>query len=1173
MTDAGWRFWIDRGGTFTDCVGLRPDGTRCVTKVLSSDDAALVAIRALVGIEPGEAFPRIDEVRVGTTVATNALLERRGARTALITSTGLEDLLEIGDTARPALFALDIEKPRPLAERAVGVCARGTADGQVLYSVDPEATEAAIRALAEAGIESLAVALLHGVRVPELEVQVGEIARRWFSNVTLSHRVGARAGLLARAQTTVLDAYLTPVLRTHVERLAEALPVSTRLFFMQSSGALVERARFFGRDAVLSGPAGGAVAVGAIASRHGVPRAIGFDMGGTSTDVCRWEGEPARRYEADIAGVRLQAPMIAIHTVAAGGGSVCTFDGRRLRVGPKSAGADPGPAAYGRAEAPEPTLTDVNVVLGRLIGDRFAFSLDRDAARRAVAALAAEAGRSVEEIADGLLRIANANMADAVRRVTTALGHDVADHALVAFGGAGGQHVCAIARALEIETVLIHPLDGVLSAYGIGTAPRGWHGEADLRGQTLEETNVAGIERALASLEDEGRAILGSAARARRALDVRYSGTDVALTVEVKSPLDAASVRARFDTHHLALNGFARRDAHAEVTIARVSLEEQADLAREVCGTATGPRQTRTARVFMDGGYVDGVPVFDRESLGVGVELRGPALVLSAHASLVLEHGWTLRVADDGTFVLARAGLRGPERIEASREGVDPASLELFANAFASIASEMGEALRRGAQSTNIRERLDFSCALFDGDGELVANAPHIPVHLGAMGETVRAIRAAYPKPEEGEVFASNHPAYGGSHLPDITVVSPVFIHGTLRFYVASRGHHADIGSMSPGSMPSDSRRLAEEGAVLDRLRIVQRGVLDRDRLLSVLLAGPHGARHPEQNIADIEAQVAANHRGIIRLRELVDRSDVETVSAYMAHVTDDAARAVERVIAAMPDGMRSFVDALDDGAEIRVQITVRGSAMVVDFEGTAPEQRESNLNAPRAVTVAALIYCLRCLVDASIPLNAGCLRPVRLRIPAGSLLSPAADCAVAGGNVETSQRVVDVLLGAFGVVAASQGTMNNLTFGDATFGYYETIGGGAGAGPTFDGASGVQTHMTNTRITDPEILEDRYPVRLRRFEIRRKSGGDGARRGGDGLIREIEARKPLTFSILSQRRSRAPYGLRGGEPGEVGRTRVGPRELGACETIEVSAGESVIVMSPGGGGYGAPER
>ncbi len=1175
-----YEVWIDRGGTFTDCVGLdRRTGEVRVAKVLSSDRAPLEGIRQLLGLADHAPIPPAD-IRMGTTLATNALLERKGTRTGLVTTRGFGDLLEIGNQTRPELFALEIRKPPPLHAATLELDARLGADGTVLARPDESAVREGLARLRAAGIESLAVVFLHAYRSGELEDSVAAAARAaGFRHVSPSHEVAAEMGMVARGDTTVADAYLTPLIRDYVEGLLAEL-TGSRLRIMQSSGGLTDAHRFRGRDSVLSGPAAGVVACAHVARASGLARVIGFDMGGTSTDVSRWDGSFERVYETEIAGVRMRAPTILVHTVAAGGGSICRYDGHRFTVGPESAGADPGPLCYGRPEARELTLSDVNLALGRVAQDRFPFPLETarvDAALDGLAARLREEGdgRDGLDVAEGFFRIAIENMAAAIREITVERGHDVRDYALVVFGGAGGQHACALARRLGVRTLILHPMAGVLSAFGMGVAPVGWHGEADAGRHELGPGLLARLTPGYEALERVGRDTLAAegadpeAVRIERRLDLRYRGTETALTLGVPAGVDEDALRTAFERLHEREFGYARPEHPVEAVTARLEATwERVAPPLSPPGTTAEPGPLRHAPVRIAGRTHD-VPVFLREHLPVGAPLAGPLLVLEETGTVVVEPGFDLTLEEDGRLVLVdRGGAPG----EAASTALDPVLLEIFNNLFMSIAEQMGTVLRRTALSTNIRDRLDFSCAVFDREGGLVANAPHIPVHLGAMGESVRAIVALHPRPEPGDVFVTNDPAAGGSHLPDVTAVTPVHgADGEVAFFVASRGHHADIGGITPGSMPPFSHALAEEGVVLRGVRVVRRGRFDRDAVERLLVRAPHPARRPEDNLADLEAQIAANRRGERLLRELVERYGRDVVDAYMRHVQDNAAARVSEAIARIPEGEHRFEDALDDGTPVCVTLRVRGERLVVDFEGTGPESG-GNLNAPRAVTIAAVLYVMRCLVGESIPLNSGCLRPVEVRIPEGCLLSPGPDRAVAGGNVETSQRVVDVLLGALGRVAASQGTMNNLSFGDQTFGYYETIAGGAGAGEGFAGASGVHTHMTNSRLTDPEVLEARFPVRLWELEIRRGSGGRGRFRGGDGLVREIEALRPLRFSILSERRVRAPFGLGGGEPGARGRNVHDGREIGGKAEVDVAAGGRIRIETPGGGGFGAPD-
>ncbi len=1170
-----WQFWIDRGGTFTDCLGRDPEtGSIRIAKVLSSDRAPLVGIREILGIGPRASIPPCD-IRMGTTLATNALLERKGAPALLVITRGFRDLLEIGTQARPEIFALEIRKPEVLYQEVLEVDARAGADGRILERPDEVKVRQELAAVRDRGIRSVAIVFLHAYRAGELERDVGRIAEAvGFEHVALSHEVAAEIGFTARGDTTTVDAYLTPLIRDYVGTLLAELPGSS-LRIMQSSGGLTDAARFRGPHAILSGPAAGVVAYAHVARGAGEARAIGFDMGGTSTDVSRFDGEFERVYETQMAGVRIRAPMMAIHTVAAGGGSLCRYDGYRLTVGPESAGAVPGPLCYGHADAVDLTVTDVNLVAGRLLPDRFPFPLDRDRAIRGLEERAAELRargieRSAEEVAEGFFEIANANMAEAIRQVSVARGYDVRDYTLVVFGGAGGQHACAIARRLGILRILSHPYAGVLSAYGMGLADVTWHGEVDLGKRPLEADLGAELEPIYRELEERGRGVLSEEGfppdrlDVIRRLDLRYKGTETALTLSEDTSRDR---REAFEALHRQRFGYARSGHPVEAVVARIEVIGRHGAPQEVpvvVGERSGaPR--RQARLSSG----EEAPVFYREDLQPGQRIEGPALVLEATGTLVVARGFTLTTDALDRFVLEdHEGRPAQEKVGTD---VDPVQLEIFNNLFMSIAEQMGTVLRRTALSTNIRERLDFSCALFDPEGGLVANAPHIPVHLGAMGETVREVISAFPDPLPGDVFVTNDPAAGGSHLPDVTVVTPVLdARGALRFFTASRGHHADIGGITPGSMPPFSRRLEEEGIVLRPMRIVRDGRLDEEGLLRVLGEGPYPARNPRDNLADLEAQIAANRTGERLLLEMVERYGLDTVLAYMKHVQDNAAAKVGDEVERIPDGEHSFRDVLDDGTPICVVLRVRGRTMEVDFSGTGDEV-DGNLNAPRAVTIAALIYVLRTLVGETIPLNGGCLRPVTLRIPEPSVLCPSPDRAVAGGNVETSQRVVDVLLGAIGRVAASQGTMNNLTFGTDRFGYYETIGGGSGAGDGFHGASGVHTHMTNTRITDPEILETRFPVRLREFGLREGSGGIGRWSGGAGLVRELEFLAPMRVSILSERRERPPFGLEGGAPGARGRNLHNGTDVGGKATFEVSPGDRVRLETPGGGAFGRP--
>jgi 5-oxoprolinase (ATP-hydrolysing) len=1188
-----WHIWIDRGGTFTDCVGREPtSGALHAVKLLSSDLAPLAGIRRLMGLDEAARIPAC-RVRMGTTLATNALLERTGAPCGLVITRGFGDLLEIGDQTRPDLFALAIPPRTVLPRRVLEVDARLDADGNVLQRPDVTRLLAELRVWRDEGIVSVAVAVIHAYRDGALEREIGAVVRAaGFKYVTLSHEVAGAQGLLARVETACVDAYLTPLLRDYVRVLAAELPGSD-VQVMQSSGDLTPARRFRGRDAVLSGPAGGVVACAAVAQQLGLAAVIGFDMGGTSTDVTRWAGEFERRPETEVAGVRVRTPMLAIHTVAAGGGSICRFDGLRLTVGPDSAGADPGPLCYGRAHATELTVTDVNLALGRLSAARFPFAIEGGRVLTALekmadAVTATGISRTAMQVAEGLRRVADEHMAAAIREVSLRRGHDVREHAMVVFGGAGGQHACAVARLLGVRTLVFHPLAGVLSAWGMGVARVGWHGELDAGRVVLRAGVLAGLEDRWAELERRGRAELAEASRpdgddagasrvdgadavgvefvAVRRVDLRYVGAHAPQTLVVAG--DEEALARAFTAAHRRAFGYVREGHAIEVVGVRVELREGE--AREAAGIQVSEETgaPETARLWLDGAW-RAVPVWRREAVR-GV-VRGPALIVEATGTIVLEVGFVAEVADGGVLLVRD---EGGVATGLARDARDPVLREVLGHRISVIAQQMGVVLQRTALSTNIRERLDFSCAVFDAAGDLVTNAPYIPVHLGAMPESIRGVLAAHPRPPPGTVYVTNDPAAGGSHLPDITVISPVHDEaGVLRFFVASRGHHADVGGTMPGSMPPFARSLEEEGVVFRALPAVQGGVFDKRAVLAVLSSGTYPARRPAENIADLEAQIAANHAGARLLHDLCAEYGTELVTAVMAGIQDDAAAAVAAAVAGLAPGVRVFADAMDDGSRICVRLEVVGGRLRVDFAGTAGEDPASNLNAPRAVTVSALLYVLRLLAGRAMPLNSGCLRAVDLEIPAGCLLSPGPGRAVAAGNVETAQRVVDVLLGALGLAAASQGTMNNLTFGDEGFGYYETLGGGAGASAGRAGRSCVHTHMTNTRVTDPEVLEARYPVRMWRFSRRRGSGGDGRWRGGDGLVRELEFLRPVHVAILSERRVRAPFGLAGGGAGAAGKNLLDGRPLAGRAAEAVRAGERVRIETPGGGGYGEAER
>jgi 5-oxoprolinase (ATP-hydrolysing) len=1197
VTDAGWEFWIDRGGTFTDIVARKPDGTLVTHKLLSENperyrDAAVAGIREILGIGAEEApGARVSAVKMGTTVATNALLERKGERTALAITRGHADALRIGWQARPDIFARHIVLPDLLYSQVVEIDERVSAGGEVLTPLDEVKTRTDLKAVYDAGFRSVAIVLMHGWRFTDHEHRVGEIAREiGFDQVSVSHEVGALIKLVARGDTTVADAYLSPVLRRYVDQVADDLGPGAHLMFMQSNGGLTDARAFRGKDAILSGPAGGVVGMAATAKRAGFDRIIGFDMGGTSTDVSHYAGEFERSYETVTAGVRLRAPMMSIHTVAAGGGSICRFDGARFRVGPESAGATPGPACYRRGGPL--SVTDCNLMLGKIDADFFPHvfgpngdqPLDRAVVETKFAELAKEVEaadggtRSRAEIAEGFLTIAVQNMAEAIKQISIERGYDVTRYTLVCFGGAGGQHACLVADALGMTRVMVHPLAGVLSAYGMGLADLRVLREAGVETPLTPESAKALTAR-VDALADEAEAALRaqnlpirSVERLRRA-QIKYDGVDTPIEVAFGAP-DA--MRQAFEALHLDRFGFITPETPLVVEA----------LVAEAVGTAMGaesapaplPAPSKAepvahVRARMAGAEHD-TPVFRREDLGAGAAIPGPAIIAEATATTVVEPGWRATLNPLGDLILERVEAL-PKR-HAVGTKADPVMLEVFNSLFMAIAEQMGVALQNTAYSVNIKERLDFSCALFDRHGALIANAPHIPVHLGSMGasvQTVMAERGATVRP--GDVFMLNAPYNGGTHLPDVTVIAPAFLDGEDKpaFWVAARGHQADIGGITPGSMPSESRTVEEEGILIDNFLLVEQGRLREAETRALLGSGKWPARNPDQNLGDLKAQIAACAKGIAELKRMVAQFGRETVDAYMGHVQDNAEEQVRRVIDVLKDGQ--FAYELDNGAVIRVKISVdrKTRSAKVDFTGTSA-QLDSNFNAPSAITRAATLYVFRTLVDDAIPLNDGCLKPIELIVPEGSMLNPRYPAAVVAGNVETSQVVVDTLYGALDALAASYGTMSNFTFGDDELQYYETICGGSGAGDGFDGTSAVQCHMTNSRLTDPEVLELRFPVLLEDFRIRKGSGGKGHWHGGDGVVRRVRFLRPMTAAVLSNRRRIPPFGLEGGAPGAVGVNRV-ERKNGTVEplsgtaTVDLAPGDAFVIETPGGGGFG----
>jgi 5-oxoprolinase (ATP-hydrolysing) len=1196
----GWEFWIDRGGTFTDIVARRPDGTLLTKKLLSENpqryrDAAAQAVHELLA-EHGDTGAAIDAVKMGTTVATNALLERSGDRTLLVITRGFADALRIGYQNRPDIFARHIVLPEPLYESVVEADERIDAQGNVVRPLDEAALRTALGAAHARGIRAVAIVFLHGYCYAQHERTAAALAADvGFTQVSTSHDVSPLMKVVSRGDTTVVDAYLSPLLRRYVELVsAEIGPAAhgaPRLQFMQSHGGLTEATHFRGKDAILSGPAGGVVGMARAAASAGLTQVIGFDMGGTSTDVSLYDGEYERTFVSEVAGVRLRAPMMRIHTIAAGGGSILRYADGRFQVGPESAGADPGPACYRRGGPL--TITDANVLLGkippalfpRMFGPAGNEPIDADVVARAFAALAAEVNETTgstgdetygaEEVAEGFLRVAVANMANAIRRVSLQRGRDVTEYTLCCFGGAAGQHACLVADALGMARVFIHPLAGVLSAYGMGLAElrslQQRSVEAPLGEASLDATLATLAEAARAALEAQG--VDPDCIRYERRAHLRYAGTDTPLAIVCG---DEAAMRAAFAASHRDRFGFL---LDKPLVIEAASVEAIAAMATEPMASVSDlpvrtPRPVFRQRVHLAGRWHD-TPCYRRDELGPTHALEGPAIIVDAHSTTVVEPGWRAEVTTRNDLLLVRHASAATRTRDDTR--ADPVRLEVFNNLFMHIAEQMGTLLESTAQSVNIKERLDFSCALFDEEGRLIANAPHIPVHLGSMGESVAAVlRRNAGRMARGDVYVLNAPYDGGTHLPDITVVTPVLDdHGEVLFVVASRAHHADIGGITPGSMPPASTRIDEEGVLFENFKLIEGGRLREAELRARLGAGAFPARNPDQNVADLRAQAAANEKGVAELRAMIAHYGLDVVRAYMRHVRENAEESVRRVIDVIQPGR--FVVELDNGLHVVVQIEIDRDARCarIDFTGTSA-QAVNNFNAPRAVCKAAVLYVFRTLVERAIPLNAGCLAPLEIFIPPGCILDPHYPAAVVAGNVETSQCVTDALYGALGVQAAAQGTMNNFTFGNERYQYYETLCGGAGAGPDYDGAHAVHTHMTNSRLTDPEVLEWRYPVLIESFAIRRGSGGAGHHRGGDGVVRRIRFREAMTAAILSNNRRVRPFGLAGGMPGQAGRNYVERadgriEELAATASVSVNSGDVFVIETPGGGGFGTP--
>ena len=1219
---ARWQFWIDRGGTFTDIVARKPDGSIVTHKLLSENpeqykDAAVAGIRHLLGLKAGEPVtPALVEcVKMGTTVATNALLERKGEPTLLVTTRGFRDGLRIAYQNRPRLFDRHIVLPELLYSAVVEADERVDANGDLVRPLDEALLKKELLAQYQKGLRSVAIVFMHGYRHCAHEVAAARIAREvGFTQISTSHQTSPMMKFVSRGDTTVVDAYLSPILRRYVEQVAAEMP-GVKLFFMQSSGGLTDAHAFQGKDAILSGPAGGIVGMARTAEIAGQPKVIGFDMGGTSTDVSHYAGAFEREFETQVAGVRMRAPMMSIHTVAAGGGSILQFDGARFRVGPESAGANPGPASYRRGGPL--AVTDANVMVGKVqpahfpkvFGRAANEALDADVVREKFTAIAQPTGRAPEDVAHGFIQIAVQQMANAIKKISVARGYDVTKYTLQCFGGAGGQHACGVADALGMTRVLVHPLAGVLSAYGMGLADQNVMRETAVELKLVPE-HITALRDTLGELalaaqhELEKQEVSRGDIRVHRRVHVRYDGTDSALIVPFPH-LQGGDVSNQAVMHEIT-QAFeaAYRQRFAFLMQGKALIVEAVSVEAVVAGDAPSERahdmhpqravpQRDTVRMYTAGN--DGQAAWHdaalivREDLRPGDVIDGPAIIAEQNATTVVEPGWRASLTAFDHLVLERIA---PRAIQfAAGTTVDPVLLEVFNNLFMNIAEQMGLQLQNTAYSVNIKERLDFSCALFDAEGNLIANAPHMPVHLGSMGESIKTvIRENAGQMQPGDVFVLNDPYHGGTHLPDVTVITPVYLDDGEQpiFYVGSRGHHADIGGISPGSMPPFSTRIEEEGVQIDNVKLVDRGHLREKEMLELLASGEYPSRNPQQNMADLKAQIAANEKGVQELRKMVDQFGLDVVQAYMKHVQDNAEESVRRAITKLAARMQGgqFTLPLDNGAQIQVAVTIDGAARSakVDFTGTSPQQI-NNFNAPTAVCMAAVLYVFRMLVDDDIPLNAGCLKPIEVVIPEGSMLRPNPPASVVAGNVETSTCITNAIFGALGLMGASQCTVNNFTFGNDKYQYYETISGGSGAGGVFDdagqlvggfpGTSVVQTHMTNSRMTDPEVLEWRFPVRLESYEIRSDSGGKGQWNGGHGGVRRLRFLEPMTASILSNGRLRGAFGMAGGGAGAVGINRV-VRASGTVQDLqhigsaEMQPGDIFEIHTPGGGGFGA---
>ncbi|MFD1895009.1 hydantoinase B/oxoprolinase family protein [Ottowia beijingensis] len=1221
-----WQFWIDRGGTFTDIVARRPDGGIVTHKLLSENpeqykDAAVAGIRHLLGLAPGAPITplQVECVKMGTTVATNALLERKGEPTLLVTTRGFRDGLRIAYQNRPRLFDRHIVLPELLYSAVVEAQERVDAHGDVIQPLDESLLKEELLAQYRKGLRSVAIVFMHGYRHSAHEQAAARIAREvGFTQISTSHETSPMMKFVSRGDTTVVDAYLSPILRRYVEQVAAEMP-GVKLFFMQSSGGLTDAMAFQGKDAILSGPAGGIVGMARTAEIAGQPKVIGFDMGGTSTDVSHYAGQFEREFETQVAGVRMRAPMMSIHTVAAGGGSILQFDGARFRVGPESAGANPGPASYRRGGPL--ALTDANVMVGKVqpahfpkvFGPAADQALDADVVRDKFADIARPTGRLPEDVAHGFIQIAVQQMANAIKKISVARGYDVTRYTLQCFGGAGGQHACGVADALGMTRVLVHPLAGVLSAYGMGLADQNVMRETAVE-LPLALDHIAPMrdtlgELALAAHEELARQEVSRGdIRVHRRAHVRYEGTDSALIVPFPNLHGGHEMGGMGDEQvlHELTRAFeaAYRQRFAFLMEGKAMIVEAVSVEAVIAGDAPSearhplhePRsvpQRDTVRIYTAG--LDGQAAWHdaalivREDLRPGDAIDGPAIIAEQNATTVVEPGWRASLTTFDHILLERTAPRAVTY--AAGTTVDPVLLEVFNNLFMNIAEQMGLQLQNTAYSVNIKERLDFSCALFDAEGNLIANAPHMPVHLGSMGESIKTVIARNAgSMQPGDVYVLNDPYHGGTHLPDITVITPVYLqeHQQPIFYVGSRGHHADVGGISPGSMPPFSTRIEEEGVQIDNVKLVDQGHLREREMLDLLASGEYPSRNPQQNMADLKAQIAANEKGVQELRKMVEQFGLDVVQAYMRHVQDNAEESVRRAITKLAARMQGgqFTLPLDNGAQIQVAVTIDGTARSarVDFTGTSPQQA-NNFNAPTAVCMAAVLYVFRMLVDDDIPLNAGCLKPIEVVIPEGCMLRPSPPASVVAGNVETSTCITNAIIGALGLMGASQCTVNNFTFGNDRYQYYETISGGSGAGGLFDdngqlvggfpGTSVVQTHMTNSRMTDPEVLEWRFPVRLESYEIRSDSGGQGQWNGGNGGVRRLRFLQPMTASILSNGRVRGAFGMAGGGEGATGINRVvradgTQEELQHIGSAEMQPGDIFEIHTPGGGGFGA---